>query len=1335
MMLASLRRAVLSFCMAGPSALTLWFALVALSLIPGFDGAYANVAQHLSFLPDDAKKLPWGAWTVLGVVLAGTGIIWATPAPKAIEFLLFAEFDDETLDPVPPQTGMFVWHLPEGSKQRAAWDALKTWVGVSGKQARWSPAWIWGRPRRADSFRWTIVLGGNGMGKSQLARELGRHLARRTPSEGGTHDSANRDSAPARLHRWWCRVACWRTADDVPWDAGLIGRSEDRQKLLAAWLPRAPTLLILDDPPAGGCDAVISALARNQSKFWYPVRLVIVAQFVPPDLPIVKNSRRPGWHHRDSTEEAYAPVELPAVEFDAKRFRATLAGGLWVSREDARGVKKIVLETGASIPSLVRDVDFERLVGAVDGSPLLLGLAAHWLQRPGATLDDLLRLPTKLIDDEAELFCEEKYSHDSTPAHLAAVDLRRTVAHRLVSERVQHLYDSLRRLELPSPAAVCKAVACATIAGGISRAAALKEFGVKLEPATLHRLFPGFSDSKDQIPPLLPWILGESFVLDVEREVLSSEITDDGRRDQVLDSLIRDAWRINPDGTLHCLSRPGRLAARVTEYRRQASAQFAGEEQLKLFLAVAHRSSFVAQDVLDASLSMAGALDATLLDAAVAGIDRMLAARRPNPLAACSLHCTLTARTLDTAPVTFDGLARMLGGLRTMLVRVGATNDERLLRSFRALATSLLQGLTLWDEEDAFEGFLLLHQELARWLGQDLLNVLSNVGGGLARARPRPSRVLKVFAGLWAIMNTRNPSTEGSTRETLASAEGLTVTEERRGHVLVSLLRYRIHAFPSNAPVSDVDAALLDVDEIGGRFPDDPRIQAQRIGAWRWALSTDGVISGERASSMDHVMRLIEEIAANFPGDVDVQRERMTAWAEVARTWSKLEELLPHMVIATRRIDELASPFPHDRNIQWVRAQAWLSFSNAHQDSQKARPIAEEAARRIEEIVAPFGEDPDMQSILALALCVLGTVQCKERNSLWPMTDMARRVDEVALPFNDHVSHQFARATTWCSVAEAGSRSVDGDALVVAAARRVDEITARYSTAVAFQRARAKAWSRVALVHSAQRSTFTDAAACRVDAIARAFGSDREIQFARAMAWSSAVTAAAEMPEANGPTERAVRRVDEIAGHFPDDVDIVRLRALAWRTVALVRSSSIEHRSGTESAAAELDLMAESHPADPIIQHARAAAWASVASAWSKDSSTMALTESAARRVDSVAGLSGDDELQSLRVGAWRHVAFARSELADQRHLAQNAARIVDEIADHWPRNVSMQAERARAWWSVVSSWDTLGETALADAAARQCIEHVERLADAGSEFATLRLSLLARLREAQQPS
>src|SRR5688572_25108880 len=163
----------------------LWVA----SLLPSLKTAY-----ELEFAPlipqASAKSIPLGFWALvtlavpLGITFSQTG--W----PRHLDFLLLAPFDADVLGPIRRRTGVFLWHLPTRGEPRETWERLLAWAtqaleqsGVARWQGRHLPA--------AERFRWALLLGGNGVGKSQLALELGRSLAQRPFRREGDAEPAS----------------------------------------------------------------------------------------------------------------------------------------------------------------------------------------------------------------------------------------------------------------------------------------------------------------------------------------------------------------------------------------------------------------------------------------------------------------------------------------------------------------------------------------------------------------------------------------------------------------------------------------------------------------------------------------------------------------------------------------------------------------------------------------------------------------------------------------------------------------------------------------------------------------------------------------------------------------------------------------------------------------------------------------------------------------------------------------------------------------------------------------------------------------------------------------
>jgi hypothetical protein len=1283
-----LRRAVLSTSFGVLAALGFYVVLAGLSFIPGFKGWYEELALHLPFVPDAAKKLPWGPWMIFGVGVAVAIRISATARLKSIDFFLFSKLDDETLEPISPHTGMFVWHMPEGSEHHIAWDVLTTWLGVKGREARW-PAWLLGGPKRGNALSWTILLGRNGTGKSQLARELGRHLARSGP------------------HRWWRRVAWWRTADDVPWDAGLVARSLEHLARLKHWRPRAPTLLILDDPPVGRCEAVISTLARNQSKFWYPVRLLIVDQFIPPDLPILKNTDRDGWHHRDAVDTAFSPVVVSTVAFDAKRFRATLGGGFWVVRRDPDGTERLVVDPSVSIPSLVRDQDFERIVTALEGDPLLLGLATHWLLRSGASVQDLLAGNTRLLDEEAQLFTE------------SSAMLREAVSHRIVSDRLEELYESLQRVESPGSSALRRAIACATLTGGIKFSAAARAFGIRLGQAELNRIFPRTSGAVDEIPPVSPWALGESFVYKVERDVLSA-----GEAEQGLGALIIEAWRLNPEGALRCLSRPGQLARRVSD-ELCAGSQLP-ESQLRSFLALARGALFFSSDTLDLASSIADQLDAAAAENALVAIERMLVTSRPNPEVACVLYCRLVARTLAGAPLTATALPGVLEELHVRLVRAGTPLRQSVLDSFRVLADSLIRAVSLWSEPDAVEGLLQMHATFEH--REALSRLLASACREVAASQDR-ERLLGAFERLWTIASHTELSVEQDeavAHELESMVLELEMPAESAALILATAWQSvaKAQLLARDAGVY-LDAAVRRVDEIGSQHPDDARIQRQRLAAWRCQILARGGAEGSAsaiAASIDEVTTRIEALAQRFPQIAPIQRERIQAWSSIAEIRSELTDLQPLVVGAAWHVEELAQPFPRERAIQLARAQTWLCLI-------RMQGPTDGAVEAIEQIASMFEDDPRMQLVRVNAWSRVAEELIEMPNGAPAALAVARRIDEMAAALGAGAELELARILVWNCVGTAYAYMPGQQRFSELAAQHVDQIAKSHAADVRFQSARASAWANVGLAYreDPERALKAEAAARRVDEIAASWGSDRKIQYWRADAWSHVAVARTHTDASAPRAADAACRVEDIARVWADAEDFSCLRASAWAAVAAA-SARIEDQRGTEVVAARVDAIGELFPGDRVIQSARARTWCDVAWTRSLNPASQARAEAAALCGAAIAERFPDQKsLQVVRARAWRIIAFARSTLSGEQARAQAAAETVDSCAARFPDDNLIKAERAHAWHSAARAWHDLGEGARAAAAVQRCLEILESIAAPRDDLVALRISLLSR--------
>lgn len=278
---------------------------------------------------DAARKIDLGDLTsrffLAGVVLGPLCVVVWTARSKVATWAFdhfLDRFHDQLFLPVQrPRASVEKWlPLPwiapsrdNSSRARhALWTALHDWVrqgaDLEGSDAR--------------AFSWALLVGRSGGGKSRMADEFARSLGRRDVL--GDHARSN----ATRAQRWAAhrlsvgaalRRARRKPAATDPWDAGrpahrrdsetaLMQNADHFKELLKHWQPRAPTLIVFEDPRAEEAAHLISWLVartapsggeHTEPAYRFPVRLLIVNQTMPADLklvpdPSLQRSAKPG---------------------------------------------------------------------------------------------------------------------------------------------------------------------------------------------------------------------------------------------------------------------------------------------------------------------------------------------------------------------------------------------------------------------------------------------------------------------------------------------------------------------------------------------------------------------------------------------------------------------------------------------------------------------------------------------------------------------------------------------------------------------------------------------------------------------------------------------------------------------------------------------------------------------------------------------------------------------------------------------------------------------------------------------------------------------------------
>lgn len=190
-----------------------------------------------------------------------------------------------------------------------------------------------------DYFNWTVLTGPNGIGKSQLAMELGRHLAQRELF--GDANEIKWQKHLQILRSWWQRVVCFFQIANPRWDVGII-RQEQIEKL-AAWRPRVYTLLILDDPAPDVTKKVLDKLHEQKDQYWWPVRLIIIDRFIPAGCPIHYNPGEAKWQHENNPQKPFTYFTLNEQRFGLEELRHLRSGYVWQPQPNNQGYLEIPL--------------------------------------------------------------------------------------------------------------------------------------------------------------------------------------------------------------------------------------------------------------------------------------------------------------------------------------------------------------------------------------------------------------------------------------------------------------------------------------------------------------------------------------------------------------------------------------------------------------------------------------------------------------------------------------------------------------------------------------------------------------------------------------------------------------------------------------------------------------------------------------------------------------------------------------------------------------------------------------------------------------------------------
>lgn len=956
---------------------------VLLSLTPLSKDKFANLLAS-----------PWAALLVLA------GLSWLLSkwvAVDILEFHLFPWFDEETLRPVGEKTGLLRWNDFEDSPAHEASTKLRAWLSEGIHDGDWPISWVLrGRPALMEkAFSYALLLGPNGVGKSQLVREAARKKLG-TWFDAGMDVPRQSVFARARhtLARWFRRVlpSMARLPDD-PWHAGEIVPLSDWSERLKAWRPSAPTILLVDDPYGALARDVIDILDKNSGQFWYSVKLIIVDQFTPSklDLELIGRSRR------DHLGRRIQILSIPKLHWSGEQVKRAFSPGVWI-RDDATGQMRFDL--ARDISEFWRVAQLERLSRVLDGNPLMLAEAAVWLAtrnargRPYRTIEELLRLPNP-----------ESFEQQIFDGRIS-FEYRSEIAHRILKERVDEVFAShlawARQIELDQTA-VIEALCCASLVGG----APLSAFEVfdKVQGPLLEKWIVRDIDKTALLPPVGSWPISEAFI---ERALLDF-------RTLKFEALARRALAVSPVGLAHQLSRKGRLANRLFDEmaRLEGNTGAAAPFALNLFEVAATRAIWVDREAAPRALAALEKLPTAELAQAQAGLVSIGARNSsvPDVLVAALLLTALGARRfVEAGSWDWPSWEAFLPLWTRWLDRLGrdlSFAPPILLDPMKGAAGKLYQAffVAAGKLNDPFVAFKLLTETLREARNATLLAALPFEDGPPLVSWPavfRPLFALKAIS-----LNDRGID-EGARRRAAAMAaaakDHLPVEADRRQRAFVeafALARLVMVGIDGGGTLNDLQAIGVQIHALSKDFPRDPYFAQLRIfemscilrklmetkgdANLAWALAEEaeaickpflsdeaclenliwccgyalGIANVEDDEVFDAVVARLRTWAGAFPNSamlsralarlLDLRMEAVVALGERETTEARLLAL-------ASQIDAVAQDAPDVGDTQWSRAGAWLKLAGLWSFDQKSGLKIGAIARNIDAAAQPFSD-------------------------------------------------------------------------------------------------------------------------------------------------------------------------------------------------------------------------------------------------------------------------------------------------------------------------------------------------------------------------------------------
>ena len=1214
----------------------------------------------------------------------------------------FDAFDDGLFDPIEQHPPTFILqrsgHGPHGSRA-LPWMEPVDGVSKPARVTQWHmmQAWVLEgvevRDGSGKKFTWALITGRAGGGKSRTAYELGLWLRQGQPQHSqetvSPSQSADDEAGPSRLMVAWRRARRTPIAPD-PWDVGylahqrigespatLVHKDPTYRAALKEWRPRAPTLILCEDPRMDEAEAVLDLLMEQSLQYVFPVRLLLINQSIPSGLDLrsagpdgaVHSTRGHFGGHWIVDEHSYFSAQ-EIHRLISRCFNPTDRRG-WINK-----------------PELIQAIE----TITQDYSPLLVELLLRWVenQAPG-----------------------------KTPA---LSDLTASV---LLNDRAQRVLASMRTAGLTEHHHRCL-VATATIVGGATRAqlSTAADRADMEQPAgstsaplpsieVMEQVFP-HENIEERIPAIRPELVGWAFVDAVietpPHSVLQGESTPE-QQEATARLIAKMAWAIDSYGALRAMDRLQALGGAVGDQARGARAmllaslkeagktsdtdpQILADAYARYHMTHGQSLSDVRSSIEQLEPAQARALafkivDTYLVNPAVARRDALAVFSVALGKAFDGSDVTLSDTELDDLCHAVERLCGWIGPPPN----VKDVWEDIPTNGFQALGHRL--GRRAVECASAQRDTAPLEQKITQLLDRmtDRQRIKETVRSSWAEALYAEVKDVEQLEAVALRCRAASFEQDSSIEEIQNFTTLLQTTAQRWTSLAqIELLGFawiqvtRIHALANRWSL--IDACISEFERLIAPYRSLPfneqvRLATYQARAWCWAAwgysQIENPAEAERcANQIDQI--LVPFAALSLHDQRALVEEQAVAWSSAAWGYGQIKNPAEAERCA-KQIDHILLPFTtlalHDRRVLVERqAQAWSSAAWGY--GQIKNPAeAERCAKQIDHILLPF-------TTLALHdRRVLVEHQARAWSSAaWGYGQInnpaeaercAKQIDHILLPFTTLALHDRRvlvehQARAWSSAAW-GYGQINNPAEAERCAKQIDHILLPFTTLSLHDQQvlltpQVEAWVFAAYGYSRiNNPAEAERCAKQIDHILLPFTTlalhDRRVLVQRqAQAWSSAAWGYAKAKRYS-EAHACAQHIDAVVAPFAvltlkERQSIETEQMEAWGWVAWAYGNREEPERAKEYAE-KLDAIAASYSTLPLMERiiivsCQSCAWAGVACGYKYHRQATA-AEACARRIDEMVTpflqlpLPDRLSLAERQAEAWTHVAETYDQL------------------------------------------------------------------------------------------